>query len=171
MRKCNIGGLTNTQVFSIGFSGLLYSLLLWFRAIRISGIVVITQYDLLLCERPSLDRTPRLNNSSQIDITLTSSVHLVTSVVGFMGAFVLSRTIIICYTVLLLPNAAALLVIGCVAYQRHVFSLSTYLSRLWARLDSNETDVIQETVRASTVHWYFYRPPLISLLAPVLWLH
>ena len=50
--KCNIGGLTNTQVFSIGFGGLLYSILLWFRAIRISGIVVITQYDLSLCERP-----------------------------------------------------------------------------------------------------------------------
>ena len=50
--KCNIGGLTNTQVFSIGFGGLLYSLLLWFRAIRISGIVVITQFDLSLCEDP-----------------------------------------------------------------------------------------------------------------------
>jgi len=46
-------GLTNIQVFGIGFSGLLYSLLLWFRAIRISSIVVITQYDLSLCENPS----------------------------------------------------------------------------------------------------------------------
>ena len=51
--KCNASGLNNTQVFGIGFSGLLYSLLLWFRAIRISGIVVITQYDLSLCENPS----------------------------------------------------------------------------------------------------------------------
>lgn len=76
-------------------------------------------------------------------------MHLVTSVVGFTGAFVFSRTIVVCYTVLLLPNAAALLAIGCVAYQRHAFSLSTYLSRLWADLDGNARDVIQETVRAS----------------------
>ena len=82
-------------------------------------------------------------------------MHLVTSVVGFMGAFMLSRTIIVCYTVLLLPNAAALLVIGCVAYQQYASSLLTYLSRLWARLDSDERDVIQETVRASIAHRYF----------------
>jgi len=79
-------------------------------------------------------------------------MHLVTSVVGFTGAFMLSRTIIICYTILLLPNAAALLVIGCVAYQRRAFSLATYLSRLWAELDSNAREAIQGTVRASIAH-------------------
>jgi len=103
-----------------------------------------------------LDRTSTLDNSSQIDITLASSLHLVTSVVGFMGAIMLSRTIVVCYTVLLLPNAAALLAIGCVAYQRHAFSLSAYLSRLWAQLDGNARDVIQGTVRVSTAHRYFY---------------
>jgi len=99
-----------------------------------------------------LDSTPTPNNTSKIDITLASSVHLVTSVVGFMGAFMFSRTIILCYTALLLPNAAALLVIGCIAYQRHAFTLSTYLSRLWAQLDSNARDIIHGTVRVSVAH-------------------
>ena len=83
-------------------------------------------------------------------------MHLVTSVVGFTGTFVFSYTIIVCYTILLLPNVAALLVIGCVAYQRHAFSLSVYLSRLWGELDNNARDVIQGTVRAPMARLHLY---------------
>ena len=147
-----IGGLIHNQVFIIGFSGLFYSLLLWLRAIGISSMVVITQYDLSLCENLLKDPRPKLSNDLRTDITLISSMHLVTSVVGFMGAFLFSRTVVICYMVLLLPNAAALLMIGCVAYQRCTFSLAVYLSRLWAGLDSNARDVILGTVSASMAH-------------------
>ena len=99
-----------------------------------------------------MDPRPTLSNALRTDITLISSMHLVTSVVGFTGAFLFSRTVIICYMVLLLPNAAALLMIGCVAYQRCAFTLATYLSRLWAGLESNARDAIQGTVSASMAH-------------------
>lgn len=103
-----------------------------------------------------MDPQPTLNNDLRTDITLISSMHLVTSVVGFTGAFLFSRTVIVCYMTLLLPNAAALLGVGCVAYQRCSLSLVVYLSGLWAELDSNARDVIQGTVGASMAHRNFY---------------
>lgn len=67
------------------------------------------------------------------DITLASSMCLVTALVGLVGTMLNSRPILAIYNLLLWPSLAAVLVIGYTTYRKQALNLDRKLNQAWSQ--------------------------------------
>ncbi|KDQ62102.1 hypothetical protein JAAARDRAFT_121690 [Jaapia argillacea MUCL 33604] len=104
-----------TTVLLYGIAGMAIAVLTWFRAWDHADVMYVADYDVLLL------------------LTLTSSLLLLTSLLGLTSTLLNSRPFLAYYTLLLFPCFISLLSIGYTSYKRSTFSLDRKLNLAWSQ--------------------------------------
>ncbi|KAI0298107.1 Tetraspanin family-domain-containing protein, partial [Multifurca ochricompacta] len=108
---CLLGSVTT--VFLLGLTCLIYSILTWFTAYPTAPVLLIT-------DSPAL-----------ILLTISSSLLLLSSLVGITGTLLNSRPILAVYVLLLFPSFISFVSVGYVTYKKANFSLDEKVSQAW----------------------------------------
>ncbi|THH17261.1 hypothetical protein EW146_g3513 [Bondarzewia mesenterica] len=106
--------LSVTSVFVCGLGGIICSLLTWFTAYTAAPMLLITDSPILIL------------------LTVTSSLLLLSSVIGTTGTLLNSRPFLAVYALLLFPAFFSLASIGYISYRKSHFALDRKLSEAWS---------------------------------------
>ncbi|KAI0783437.1 hypothetical protein C8Q75DRAFT_725855 [Abortiporus biennis] len=102
-------------IFICGLGGLVCAILTWFRTWEYADVMYVADYDVLVL------------------ITMSSSLLLLTFLVGITGTILNSRPILAVYALLLWPCLISILAIGYTSYKRYTFALDRKLNLAWSQ--------------------------------------
>ncbi|KAF9810315.1 hypothetical protein IEO21_07003 [Rhodonia placenta] len=103
------------SILVYGLAGLICAVLTWFRAWQHADVMSVADNDILVLT------------------TLSSSILLLTFVLGISGTILNSRPILAVYAVLLWPALLSMLAIGYTGYKRYAFALDRKLNLAWSQ--------------------------------------